>query len=306
MHRVAVLMSTYNGEKYLKEQIESILAQTDVDVTIYIRDDGSSDRTVEIIKSYMETHNNLRLYIGENVGVGNSFMQVLYGADKDYDYYAFADQDDVWLPNKIIKAIDRIKDCAKPALYCSNQILVDGNLNRIGMRYASDPDTSYKQIMCQNKISGCTMVWNKELQGLLSKDDRRPSADLLRRRIHDVWVAMVASVVGKIEYDSNGYILYRQHESNVVGVKKNNIIKQWAKKIKDPTQRNGRSAICKEIHSRYFEDLDNEKVKSELELYGNYRQSCHDRISLAFNYDLIKNTGESRIGYSIKVLAGLF
>lgn len=306
MHKVAVLMSTYNGEKYLKEQIDSILAQNDVDITIYIRDDGSSDRTVEIIKSYMETHDNFRLYTGENMGVGNSFMQALYGADKDNDYYAFADQDDVWLPDKIKKAIERIKDIAKPALYCSNQVLVDEMLNRIGMRYTSDPDISYKQIMCQNKISGCTMVWNKELHDLLSENERRPSEDLLRRRIHDVWVAMVASVVGDIEYDSNGYILYRQHESNVVGVKKTNIIKQWVQKLKDPTQRNGRSTICKEIYSRYLENIDNSVVKSEIELYGNYRQSHRDRMRLAFDYDLIKKTGESRIGYSMKVLSGLF
>lgn len=306
MYKVAVIMSTYNGEKYLKEQIDSILAQNNVDVTIYIRDDGSSDRTVDIIKEYMETHDNFRLFIGKNMGVGNSFMQVLYSVDKNNDYYAFADQDDVWLSDKIEKAIEGIKDLEKPALYCSNQILVDGKLNRIGMRYISNPDVSYRQIVCQNKISGCTMVWNKELHGFLSKNEFRPSEDLLRKRIHDVWVAMVASVVGMIKYDIHGYILYRQHESNVVGVKKTNIIKQWMEKIKDPTQRNGRSAICKEVYSRYLEKIVDEKVKSDLNLYGNYRQSYYDRMRLAFDYDLIKKTGESRIGYSMKVLTGLF
>lgn len=78
MSSVAVLMSTYNGEKYLKEQIDSILAQKDVDVTLFIRDDGSSDNTIGICKEYVEKHKNIVLKTGENIGVGNSFMQLVY------------------------------------------------------------------------------------------------------------------------------------------------------------------------------------------------------------------------------------
>lgn len=305
MYRVAVLMSTYNGQKYLKEQIESILAQKGVDITIFIRDDGSSDGTVEIIKNYVKTHDNVRLLIGDNIGVGNSFMEVLYSAEKDNDYYAFADQDDVWLPEKMEEAIDMIKDSTKPALYCSNQILVDKKLNKIGMRFSNDPDVSYKQIMCQNKLSGCTMVWNKKLQDLLSERDRRPSDTLLIRRIHDVWVAMVAAVVGKIIYDSHSYILYRQHESNVVGVKKSNIINQWIQKLKDPTQRNGRSFICREVYLKYG-DLIAKELKSSLNVYGNYREELQIKRQLLRDKSILAFTGESKLGFSIKVLTNLF
>ena len=101
MDKVAILMSTYNGEKYLDEQIGSILAQEGVDVTLYIRDDGSSDRTAEIIKYYCKRYHNVSFTQGENLGVGNSFMQLVYDAKDVYDYYAFADQDDIWLRDKL-------------------------------------------------------------------------------------------------------------------------------------------------------------------------------------------------------------
>ena len=101
--KIAVLMSTYNGEEFLRDQIESILNQEKVNVTLYVRDDGSSDRTVEILSSY-EEQGKLKLICGKNCGVGNSFMHLLYTSDQDFDFYAFSDQDDIWLPDKLYSA----------------------------------------------------------------------------------------------------------------------------------------------------------------------------------------------------------
>lgn len=303
MHKVAVLMSTYNGEEYLREQIESILAQEDVDVTLYIRDDGSSDSTIEIVQEYQKKHSNIKLDVGNNMGVGNSFMQLVYDCPDEYDYYAFSDQDDVWLPEKLKKAVEMIEECEKPVLYCSNQVLVDKDLKIIGMRHNQKPDISYKQIMCQNKITGCTMVWNKAMNDLLSEEKRRPTPELLRCRIHDVWVAMVASVSGIIKYDDKGYILYRQHENNVVGVRKDNLIKEWIKKLKDTTQRNGRSLICSELSRTHKEDAIHYPV-----IY-----CCKDGMTMRAKLFLIRNakeirkhTQESIIGLSLKIAAGLY
>lgn len=300
-------MSTYNGEKYLKEQIDSILTQRGVELTLYVRDDGSSDKTIDIVKEYQKNNPNIKLDVGQNLGVGNSFMQLVYDVPDDYDFYAFADQDDVWLPEKMGKAIEEIKGILKPALYCSNQILVDGKLNKIGMRYTTDPDISYKQIMCQNKITGCTALWNKELKKLLSDEKRRPSEKLLKRRIHDVWIAMVASVIGIIRYDHEGYILYRQHEANVVGVRKTNRIKQWIGKCKDPSQRNGRSIICREIYDKYKDLIVSDSIKNQLDMYGNYvsNKAYKKKLLLSAN-KLISHTGESLLGFRIKVLFNLF
>ena len=304
MYRVAVLMSTYNGEKYIKEQIDSILLQETVEVTLMVRDDGSSDRTIEIIKEYQKSNGNIKLDIGKNVGVGNSFMQLVYDAGDEYDYYAFADQDDVWLHRKLINAINKIENREKPALYTSNQILVNSELEKIGMRYSAKPDTSFRQTMCQNKVSGCTMVWNKTLQKLLINTARRPTAKLLRMRIHDVWVAMVADVAGEIIYDNEGYILYRQHDNNVVGVRKPSLIKQWIEKIKDPEQRNGRSIICKEIFNGY-KDLNNPDI-AFIEMCGNYQKNANLKRKLLQDSSIISHTNESRVGFVVKVMTNLF
>lgn len=102
---VAVLMSTYNGEKYIKEQIESILGQENVSVEIFIRDDGSIDHTVDIVEKY----DNINIIRGENIGVGNSFMELVYKVPNSFEFYAFADQDDIWLNNKMEKGIEKIR-----------------------------------------------------------------------------------------------------------------------------------------------------------------------------------------------------
>lgn len=306
MYKVAVLMSTYNGAKYLREQIDSIFSQDSVKVALYVRDDKSSDHTIEIIREYQENNTNIQLRVGENVGVGNSFMQLVCDVPNTYDYYAFADQDDVWLPQKLKKAIETIEDVTEPALYCSNQILVDCNLNRFGLRYDSIPDISYRQIMCQNKISGCTMLWNRKLQEVLSDKKRRPSEDLLNRRIHDVWVAMVASVVGSINYDKEGHILYRQHEANVVGVRNTNIVKLWSEKLKNPAKRNGRSLLCKEVYEKYYDLIGSDYIKNELNVFGNYTENKSYKKLLLKDNDLISHSEESLLGFKVKVLLDLF
>lgn len=196
MDKVAILMSTYNGAKYLREQIDSILFQKGVEVTLYIRDDGSSDGTIDIVKEYAQKYQNIIWTMGKNVGVGNSFMQLIYDCPDDYDYYAFSDQDDIWLEDKLKVAIDSIKQRDTPALYASNQMLVDENGTQISLRYPKDYDmqNSVEAQFQINRISGCTFVFNKVLKKVLSEPARRPTEELLRKRIHDVWVSNVASL----------------------------------------------------------------------------------------------------------------
>ena len=135
---VAVIMSTYNGEKFLDEQINSILSQKDVVVHLYVRDDGSTDSTRQILSNTQKNNKNLHLFFENNIGVGNSFMKCLYYAKANYDYYAFSDQDDIWLPEKLIKAITFLEENHKE-LYCSNQMCVDRYGNRFicGVRIQS-------------------------------------------------------------------------------------------------------------------------------------------------------------------------
>ncbi len=306
MYKVAVLMSTYNGEKYLREQIDSILAQRDVDVTLFIRDDGSADCTIEIIKKYQRGNSSIKLNIGKNVGVGNSFLQLVYDAGDGFDYYAFSDQDDVWMPEKTYKAINKINEKEDPCLYCSNQTLIDQSGSIIAVRRKKPIHQDPLSILCNNEVTGCTMLWNKALYCLLADRKRRPSQELLKIRIHDVWVAMVASVVGEIYYDEKAYINYRQHENNVVGVKKGSLLKEWKKKISNPELRNGRSLLAKEVYDKYNDFITDDAVNSMLVKCRNYKMSLKSKILLFKDIDVQRCSNESKIMYGMKIFLNLF
>ena len=127
MRNILVLMSTYNGEKYLKEQIDSILAQKNVEVTIRVRDDGSTDGTIRILEEYQKC-GKLNWYSSTNMGPAKSFLDLVYNAPLKYDYYAFCDQDDYWKEDKLYKAIERLEHFDdKPALYHCELEIVDEN-----------------------------------------------------------------------------------------------------------------------------------------------------------------------------------
>lgn len=255
MYRVCVLMSTYNGELFLSKQIDTILEQVNVDVHLLVRDDGSSDSTVEILEKYTR-NNKLKIYHDEcNLGPAHSFMKLLYEAG-DYDYYAFADQDDIWLKDKLFVAISMIKKYDNiPSLYCSNQwIYIDGR--NMGLRFSKKQNLGLVQAICGNEYSGCTMLFNKKLASILKDEANRPDIGILKIRMHDTWVIAVAQYIGKVIYDDNSYINYRIHNNNTVGLKKNKF-KRLTEKIINPNLRDGRSKFAKELLK--IKNVDQEK-----------------------------------------------
>ena len=217
---IAVMMSTYNGEEYLRTQIDSILSQKDVDVCLYIRDDGSEDKTVEIINEYTKKNNNV-IYVNKpnekNVGASTSFLMLLKDTivrDKKADYFAFSDQDDFWKPDKLSKAIIKLEDVAtetKPALYYSNKTFVDKNLNNPvneNIVYYGD----FFEGFYSSLAFGCTMVFNRKMAEISAS--HMPNI----KSYHDAWIHRVAKCVGaNIVFDRESYILYRQHGDNLVG-----------------------------------------------------------------------------------------
>lgn len=138
MDKVTVLMSTYNGIDYLDKQMTSILNQDGVDVRLVVRDDGSSDGTQEKITQY-EKYSNVETYLETNIGWRNSFKRLLNELSGDSDYYAFADQDDVWESNKLYEAIKCLKN-NNSVLYMSNMKVVNNQLEFIKMEYPEDLD----------------------------------------------------------------------------------------------------------------------------------------------------------------------
>ena len=176
---VAVLMSTWNGEKYLQAQIDSILKQEGVQVKLIVRDDGSSDATAAILEEYQQA-GKLSWHAGKNLGYTASFMELCKNAPSA-DYYAFSDQDDIWLPEKLIHGIDRLREwCDVPAMAVSEWCMVDEELRPIDNAeqalpfcvsrvQLADSRQMQKAVCAMNHFtaSGCLQIWNAALQQLL-------------------------------------------------------------------------------------------------------------------------------------------
>lgn len=207
--KVQILMSTYNGEEYIREQLDSILAQNYPDVDILIRDDGSTDDTFVILKEYEEMHNNITAYQGKNIGVNKSFFELLRKSNADY--IGFCDQDDYWLPEKIERAVEQLEQMSGPALYCSAKTLVNANLEPLESQQDARLIPGFGNAVIESICSGCTTLMNRELVNIIK--ERLPE-DVIH---HDWWCYMVATYLGSMYYDKNSYIYYRQHGRNEVG-----------------------------------------------------------------------------------------
>lgn len=208
---VAVLLSTYDGSRWLSPQLESILAQRDVDVRVVVRDDGSRDDTPALL-AHWARGNPLAYERGMNVGVVRSYLALLASAPPAAAFVAFSDQDDVWLPDKLSAAVGRLAahDPAVPALYCSRVRYVDETLRPLGLSRIPRV-VGYTNALVENVATGCTVVMNRAAVALVNSSP--PAAALM----HDWWCYLVVSAFGVIEYDPIPRILYRQHGGNVVG-----------------------------------------------------------------------------------------
>ena len=230
--KVQILMSTYNGEEYIREQLDSILSQSYPDVDILIRDDGSDDDTVRILKEYEERHQNVRAYQGENLGVNKSFFELLRESNTEAAYIGFCDQDDYWLPEKIEKAVKQLERIQGPALYFGAKTLVNQNLEPLGSQQNSHVKPGFGNAVVESICSGCTTLMNREL------------ADIIRGRLpenvihHDWWCYMAATYLGSVYYDENSYIYYRQHKHNEVGAS-GSVFGMLKAKVRELTKRHG-------------------------------------------------------------------
>lgn len=216
--KIAILMSTYNGERFIKEQIGSINSQDILtegnDIKIYVRDDVSSDNTVKILRNYKEV---ILEKGNQNLGPGRSFWKLIHKVE-DADYYAFCDQDDVWFKNKLSTAISKIKavdDDNRPVLYMSNVCVTDAELNLLPYRVSSTHCTDYKGSLIYPSAPGCTFVFNHNALLLLKKYEMTESNEF----IHDWLAHKIISIFGTIIYDNNPSMYYRQHGNNAIGVR---------------------------------------------------------------------------------------
>lgn len=223
---INILLSTYNGERFLREQVESIQAQTVRDWHLLIRDDGSSDQTRQIIEELVASDERIRFINPDdttNLGVIKSFFTLV--KHEPADYYFFSDQDDVWLPNKLEVTLKQAQqeNPAQPLLIYTdlkvvNQDLVVQHESMIATQ-SHHANTELVQELTENTVTGGTMMINRALAALWQTAD-----GLL---MHDWYLALVASALGKLVYLDQPTQLYRQHDSNVLGAR------TWRKRMKN-------------------------------------------------------------------------
>lgn len=251
--RVLVLLSAYNGKKYIKDQVYSILNQEQINVSILIRDDGSIDGTYEYLLN--EFGSNVFIIKGNNIGSTNSFLELISNAGK-YDYYSFSDQDDVWDSDKLICAINNlIKYDKVPAVYSSNTRLVDDKLKRL-KNEDSNPKLTLGSAIIKNYATGCTMVFNSMLMNKLKMVTPKNAV------FHDWWVNLVClSIGGKSIYDIQPHMSYRQHGNNVVGAPINFMEKWKSRYIKFRTKVYHREIMASEIIKFYEAEINVENIK---------------------------------------------
>lgn len=301
MKKVNVLMSTYNGEKYLSEQLDSILNQKEVEVIIDIRDDGSKDSTINIINEYVAKDSRIKLHTGKNVGPIQSFFSLLEYASP-CDYYAFCDQDDYWESNKLLSAVEKLEefDNNRPLLYCSNLKIVDKDLQFCRLSHSHPVDTSNKYCsLVDFNVVGCTQVFNKSAK--LFVLEHLSSTSLM----HDSWMYLLCSFFGKVVYDNVPHILYRQHSENVIGSKTNtkdmitdSVLRLFDSSVQPRLQ--NASALLNACGS-LLNDTDLHKVKKVVF----YKKTVFNRIKLLFDFDIKSNSIISDIKYRILIVLGL-
>ncbi|MDF2909026.1 MAG: hypothetical protein K0R34_4347 [Herbinix sp.] len=223
MSTIAIIMATYNGEKYVDEQINSILSSNYQDLELFIYDDGSKDNTVSILHNYENQYpEKVHVYQNEsNLGHRMNFMHALSATTADY--VMFSDQDDVWNSNKVAITIKRMKHMEAqsgketPLVVFTDAVVVDQDLNTLNRSFFCSGHlnpyrTDLGHLLMENKLIGCTVMVNAALRRvLLSKPLPRQA------RYHDWWIALIAAAYGKIGFVKEGTLLYRQHGGNVVG-----------------------------------------------------------------------------------------
>lgn len=220
MEKVDILLATYNGEEYLREQIDSILNQTHTEFRLLISDDGSIDGTREILNEYKEKDERIEIFFQENnLGVVKNFEFLLEKVEAKY--YMFSDQDDIWKETKIEKSLSKIEGGFD--LVYSDLEVVDENLNVTYSSYWKLKGISgkikkynnFQSLYLNNFVTGCTIISKKELINTFM-----PLPNTSKFVLHDYWISLIISQNGKIAYIDEPLIKYRQHKNNKVGSKK--------------------------------------------------------------------------------------
>ncbi len=213
---VAILMCTYNGARFLKEQLASFETQDHQELALWVSDDGSRDDTLSLLEQHRQSSriDPFTVVRGPSNGFSANFLSLLYRPEIQADFYAFSDQDDVWDSDKVSRALTALGkiDDDVPAVYFSRTRLVDANLQSIGMSPLCAREPGFRNALVQSLAGANTLVLNQAARDLLRR------ANIPSVVSHDWWIYLVISGAGgEVIYDPDASLSYRQHESNVIG-----------------------------------------------------------------------------------------
>jgi len=214
---ISILLCTYNGAKFLVEQLKSLEAQTHKNWVLIASDDGSSDQTLEILRQYEAKWPSGKLIIrnGPQKDFCHNFLSLACDPGVKADYYAFCDQDDVWLPTKLEVALQNATNrqvANEPYLYCGRTQYVNENLKPCGMSPLFVFPPSFRNALVQSIAGGNTMVFNQAAKNLIEK------VGVVNVPSHDWWLyLLISGVEGVVIYDKIPQVLYRQHEFALIG-----------------------------------------------------------------------------------------
>lgn len=299
--KIAILMSTYNGERFIDKQLASISKQKIESLTeVYIRDDGSTDSTLDIIHKW-ESKLNIKLFKENNVGPAKSFWNLLSKKEIEADYFAFCDQDDIWYEDKLSAAVEELKKQNCEALWCSNCRIInqDDQVVKDLMNNVKPDFSIVSQFIC-GTTQGCAMVINNKLRDyILDKNIKNIP-------MHDFVILTYAISKGKVIYDKNPYFGYRIHEGNVVASKGKNIFnhlrssfKRWFSK----EHRHELSRFAKDFLTDNESFLNNDTIKFLNDLIG-CESSVYCRLSL-FNRKVKIYNKRALLSFRVRALLGI-
>lgn len=279
--KIAILMSTYNGEKYLNEQLESIFMQkVNAEITVYIRDDGSKDNTIRIIKNWTAKL-NIVLFEEDNIGPANSFWKLFTFKKIEADYYAFCDQDDIWDSNKLQIGMEALNGLNEEALWCSNCRIVDQNgAILFDKMYEYIPDFSIvSQFVC-GTTQGCAMLVNHQLRKHILQND----IEIIP--MHDFVIMTYAIARGKILYEENPTFSYRVHNNNVVAKEGKNFIQHIHESL-----------------NKWFSKEHKNELTQYAEMFVRDNECYLDTATLKYLNDLIES--KNNIVYRFKIVCNV-
>ncbi len=272
--------------KYLAEQLDSILAQDNVRVELFIRDDGSKDGTRNILEDYARRYANIHVSSGENLGPGMSFITELKTVS-GFEYYAFSDQDDFWEKDKLISALRFISlnttehDNMLPILYCSNLYEADENLNLIRTTNMGRLKHNLESVITRRNLSGCTMVFNEKLHNLVMEAE---VTQAVLGHYHDSLLeSLCLSLGGKILFDAEAHIYQREHRGNTSGVHATrNIFQRIRKELQHIRRGRGAEPETALWLMGNFGDRLTPEARKTLELVASCRDSIISRLKFVF------------------------